>query len=126
MFALISLGKTAAATSHVAPFHGRQLQVNLVSVVSPRSELHLAALVIEGEPSDVYLARTFEDARRDVGATAVVPNHHVRVVRSVELLVCTATNTLLVYTENQQDEENGTNYKLVMAHTKVLIEDYKT
>ncbi|PRD22378.1 UNVERIFIED_CONTAM: hypothetical protein NCL1_49246, partial [Trichonephila clavipes] len=86
-------------SGQVAPFHGRQLQVNLVSVVGPRSELHLAALIIEGEPSDVDLAGALEDARRDVRATAVVSNHHIRVVRSIELLVCTATNTYLVYTK---------------------------
>ena len=40
----------------------------LEPVVGPAPELHLAALIIEGEPGDVDLAGGLEHAGRDVGA----------------------------------------------------------
>ena len=59
------------------------------AVVGPRSELHGTLLVVEREPGDVDLAGAFEDAGRDVIATAVVAHHHVRLVSVVKSLVCT-------------------------------------
>ncbi len=59
----------------------------LEPVVRPAAELHLAVLVVEGEPRDVDLARGLEDAGRDVGAVAGVVHHHVHRVRAVESLV---------------------------------------
>lgn len=61
----------------------------LVAVVGPGSELHVTVLVVKGEPSDVYLASALEDARRNVQATAVMRDHHVCLVRSVETLIRT-------------------------------------
>lgn len=37
-------------------------KTHLISIISPAAELHLAALVIEGEPSDVDFACALEDA----------------------------------------------------------------
>ena len=49
----------------------------LEPVVRPAPELHLAALVVEGEPGDVDLAGGLEHAGRDVGAEARTGDHHV-------------------------------------------------
>lgn len=46
-------------------------------------------LIVEGEPSDVYLACALENARGYVQATAVASDHHVRLVRPVKTLVST-------------------------------------
>ena len=50
---------------------------HLKPVIRPASELHLAVLVVEGEPGDVDLAGGHEDAGRDVGAQPLVGNHHI-------------------------------------------------
>ena len=60
---------------------------HLKPVIRPTSKLHLAVLVVEGEPGDVDLAGGHEDAGRDVGAAAAVRHHHVGRVRPVKLLV---------------------------------------
>jgi len=65
---------------------------NLESVVGPAAELHLAALVIEGEPRDVDLARRLEDPRRHVQTGSVVAHHHVRLVGAVESLIRTVVH----------------------------------
>ncbi len=62
---------------------------HLPAVVSPAAELHLAVLVVEGEPGDVDLAGGLEDAGGDVGAAPLARQHHVRRVRAVERLVRT-------------------------------------
>jgi hypothetical protein len=64
-------------------------------VVGPRSELHGTLLVVEREPGDVDLAGAFEDAGRDVIATAVVAHHHVRLVSVVKSLVCTTKQFIM-------------------------------
>lgn len=61
----------------------------LKTVIRPRAKLHLTALIVEREPRDVDLACRLENTGRYVQATAVIPHHHVRRVRSVESLVGT-------------------------------------
>ena len=46
-------------------------------VIRPTSKLHLAVLVVEGEPGDVDLAGGHEDAGGDVGAQPLVRHHHI-------------------------------------------------
>ena len=65
----------------------------LSSVVRPAAELHLALLVVEGEPGDVDLAGGLEDAGGDVGARTLAGQHHVRRVRAVKCLVSTKQGT---------------------------------
>jgi len=48
-----------------------EVDVQLESVVSPRTELHLADLNVEREVPDVNGAGRAEDGRRDPGNTAV-------------------------------------------------------
>ena len=43
-------------------------ETHLESVIRPAAKLHVAVLVVEGEPSDVDLAGGLEHAGRDVGA----------------------------------------------------------
>ena len=62
---------------------------HLEPIVSPAAELHLAVLVVEGEPGDVDGARGEEDAGGDVGAEAVGGDHHVGWVGSVKSLAGT-------------------------------------
>ena len=52
----------------------------LEPVVRPAPELHLAVLVVEGEPGDVDLAGGLEHAGRDVGAEARTGHYHVGLV----------------------------------------------
>ena len=66
----------------------------LIAVVGPRSELDHALLVVEGEPGDVDLARALEDARRDVGAEALVGHHHVRRICPVKRLTGAAIRSI--------------------------------
>ena len=53
---------------------------HLESVVRPAAELHLAVLVVEGEPGDVDGTGGLEDPRRDVGAEARTGHYHVGLV----------------------------------------------
>ena len=62
----------------------------LKTVVSPAAEFKFTLLIVEGEPRNVNLTGTFENSRGKVTATAVVPNHHIRLIRAVEFLVGTA------------------------------------
>ena len=62
---------------------------HLKTIVRPASELHLAVLVVEGEPCDVDGAGGEEDAGGDVGAEAVRGDHHVGWVGSVKSLAGT-------------------------------------
>ena len=45
-------------------------ETHLESVIRPAAKLHVAVLVVKGEPSDVDLAGGLEDAGGDVGAHA--------------------------------------------------------
>ena len=74
----------------IVPFH-QLIQLNnkrniahLKPVICPASELHLAVLVVEGEPGDVDLAGGHEDAGRDVCAQALVSYHNICRVGSVK------------------------------------------
>ena len=62
---------------------------HLKPVIRPTSKLHLAVLVVEGEPGDVDLAGGHEDAGRDVGAQPLVRHHHISRVGSVKGLTRT-------------------------------------
>lgn len=65
----------------------RQLAKYLIAIVSPATELHIAMLVVEGEPRDVYLACALEDARWHIQTTAVMFDHYICVVRAIESLI---------------------------------------
>ena len=62
---------------------------HLESVVRPAAELHLAVLVVEGEPGDVDGAGREEDAGGDVGAEPVGGDYHVGRVGAVKSLAGT-------------------------------------
>lgn len=66
----------------------------LVAIICPATKFHVAMLVVEGEPSDVYLACALENARRHVQATAVVSDHHVGLVCPVKTLVSTCNKKI--------------------------------
>ena len=63
---------------------------HIKSVVSPASKLEIAILVVEGKPSDVYLAGGLEDARRDISASSAACHNYVRLIRPVKRFACTA------------------------------------
>ena len=67
--------------------HSHQPNNYLEPVIGPAPELHVAVLIVEGEPGDVYLASGLEDAGGDVGAAALVRHHHVGRECPVKLLV---------------------------------------
>lgn len=46
-------------------------------------------LIIKWEPSDVYLACAFKDARGHVQTTAVMFDHYIGLIRSIESLIRT-------------------------------------
>ena len=92
-------------------------KTHLESVIRPAAKLHVAVLVVKGEPSDVDLAGGLEDARGDVGAHTCLSvcqgahgekplclctshtlarNDHVCVVRPVESLVSTEVKSIIV------------------------------
>ena len=50
---------------------------HLEPVVGPAAKLHVAVLVVEGEPGDVNLTGGHEDAGGDVGALALRGHHHI-------------------------------------------------
>ena len=66
----------------------------LEPVVRPAPELHLAVLVVEGEPGDVDGAGGLEDAGRDVGAEALVGHHHVGRICPVKRLTGAAIRSI--------------------------------
>ena len=59
----------------------------LETVIGPAPELHVAVLVVEGEPGDVDLASGLENAGGDVGAASLVRHHHVSRERPVKLFI---------------------------------------
>ena len=65
------------------------LQVDLGAVVRPGAELHLAALLVEGEEGDVDGAGGLVDGRRNPADTAVVEEMGLGHVCDGELSVCT-------------------------------------
>ena len=73
-------------------------KTHIEPVVRPAAELHLAVLVVEGEPGDVDLAGGHEDAGRDVRAQALVGHHHISRVGPIKgltragIICCTVYN----------------------------------
>ena len=63
---------------------------HLEPVVGPAAELHVAVLIVEGEPGDVDGAGGHEDAGRDVGAGPFARHHHVGRVGRVKRLASAA------------------------------------
>jgi hypothetical protein len=61
----------------------------LEAVIGPATELHLTALIIKGEPRNVYLARALEDARWNVQAATVISDHNVCRIRPIEAFIGT-------------------------------------
>jgi hypothetical protein len=72
-------------------------RAHLAPVVGPAAKLHLAVLVVEGEPGDVDLAGGLEDAGRDVGAAPLARQHHVRRVGPVKSLIGTKRNKIIIF-----------------------------
>ena len=66
-------------------------QVNLGFVISPRSKLHGAVLVVKGEVGDVHGARGFENGRRNPG------NGTVKFQQSFGLILHKEINYSAVY-----------------------------
>jgi hypothetical protein len=67
----------------------------LKAIIGPATELHLTALVIKGEPRNVYLACALEDARWNVQAAAVISDHNVCRIGPVETLIGTCSGEKL-------------------------------
>lgn len=67
---------------------------HLKAIVGPGAKLHLATLIVEGEPGDVDFARGLEDARWHVEAAAIVTHHHVGGIGAIEALVGAASATI--------------------------------
>lgn len=65
-------------------------QVDLAAVVSPRSELHGAELVVEGEPLDVNGAWRDVQTKRNPGTGSIRVDDYVRRIHAVDVLVSTA------------------------------------
>ena len=76
----LPVGNEAADVAGVLLEH----EVDLEPVVGPAPELHLAVLVVEGEPGDVDGTAGLEYPGRDVGAQSRAGHHHVRLVGGVE------------------------------------------
>ena len=71
------------------------MYIYLESVVCPAAELHIAVLLVEGEPGDVDGAGGLEHAGGDVGAQTLASHHHVGRERGVEGFTRTeADNTM--------------------------------
>ena len=64
-------------------------ETHLESVIRPAAKLHVAVLVVEGEPSDVDLAGGLEDAGGDVGAAPRVCHDHIGREGAIKLLIST-------------------------------------
>lgn len=79
-------------TWNVSAFLSSQGEVQLHSIVCPRSELHVTFLVVEWKPRDIYLASTLEDARGNIRTATVAPNHHVRGKGPIKFFVGTLVN----------------------------------
>jgi hypothetical protein len=61
----------------------------LKAIIGPATELHLTALIIKGEPRNVYLACALEDARWNVQAATVISDPNVCRIRPVETFIGT-------------------------------------
>ncbi len=64
----------------------------LEAIVGPATELHVAVLVVEGEPGDVDLAGGLEYPRRDVSAATVAVDHHIGGICTIKRLIGTGQN----------------------------------
>jgi len=64
-----------------------ELQVNTGTVVCPRSELHVALLLVERKPRNVDLARAQKQSWRDPETVAARRHYDVRQVPAVEILI---------------------------------------
>ena len=69
----LPVGNEAADVAGVLLEH----EVDLEPVVGPAPELHLAVLVVEGEPGDVDGTAGLEYPGRDVGALSLMGDHYV-------------------------------------------------
>jgi hypothetical protein len=65
------------------------IQMYLKAIIGPATKLHLTALIIKGEPRNVYLACALEDARWNVQAATVISDHNVCRIRPVETFIGT-------------------------------------
>ena len=57
--------------------------------MSPGAKLHITALIIKREPSDVNFAGRFKDPRWNIGTASFIGYYHIGGVRSIESLVST-------------------------------------
>ena len=74
---------------------------HLKPVIRPASELHLAVLVVEGEPGDVDLAGGHEDAGRDVGALPLRCHHHICWIGPIKCFAGTEEGELKIVGRNE-------------------------
>jgi len=70
----------------------RNARPHLKTVVRPRAEFHLAALIVKGEPGNVYLASALEYTGRHVQAGPIILHDDVRRISAVKALVGAVTN----------------------------------
>lgn len=63
------------------------IRTHLEAIVSPTAELHLATLIVEGEPRDIDFARRLEDPRWHIQTRAVISHYYVRWICAIEALV---------------------------------------
>ena len=71
----------------------------LKPIVGPAPKLHIAVLIIEGEPRDINLAGGFKNSRRYLYAGSVFAHHYVDWVRPVESFV--STNSKVIFSRKQ-------------------------
>ena len=76
-------------------------EIEFVSVVGPRSELHAASLLVERKPADVDCARRDEDSQRHPAAAAVPRHFDVRPELAVYRLVGAAGRPPAEFTHSQ-------------------------
>lgn len=65
---------------------------HLKTVVRPGAEFHFTALIVKGEPSNVYLASALEYTGRHVQAGPIVLHDDVRRISAVKAFVGAVTN----------------------------------
>lgn len=70
--------------------YSSQFPAHLISIIGPTAKLHFTPLVVEREPSNIYLASGLEYSGRDIETGSVAPDHDVRRIGAVESLVRTA------------------------------------
>jgi len=83
-----------------------ELKVNPGHVVRPRTELHLAQLVVERKPRDVDLTRAQEKSGRYPETVAGRRYDHVRRKRTVDVLIGTARRTMSCSTTVKTTDNN--------------------